>query len=328
MKPNRILAKSQRQLTYVYAIFLVMFVALFTAVPLFIQDHSSHIPRKIPSQSQLPTPDSSLSREIQQGQHRFRTQLIIFNGTFIIIAIAGSYVLARRTLKPLEDVLNKQEAFAAEVAHELKTPLANMLMQISAYKKVRGNIGKNEVLLLNDIAAQIKDLGLTADNILKLMAVDFVDDTLFKEPTNVSTLAAGVIKDFSAKAAEKRISLKPDIAEGAIIQANSLQIKQLINILIDNALKFTPAGGKVFIGVQKSPDHLTIFIEDTGIGIPASKQAEIFNRFYQVETDVNEGSGLGLAIAKRIIDLHHGSIQVASVENTGTILTVNLPIVS
>jgi signal transduction histidine kinase len=141
-----------------------------------------------------------------------------------------------------------------------------------------------------------------------------------------------VVRDLMSQtqplADERGVHLKPELNGGVRIEGDASRVRQLLLILLDNALTHTPSGGEVSIGVLRQNGHARVTVSDTGAGIPASDIPHIFERFYRADkarTRENGGSGLGLAIAKWIVDAHKGEIQVKSAPGEGTRVAINLP---
>ena len=127
---------------------------------------------------------------------------------------------------------------------------------------------------------------------------------------------------------KKHIALDIRNCDAHVIQADEQKIKQLMLILVDNAVKYTPDGGEVHVGFEKAPQgRVRFFVQDTGIGIAKEDQRRIFDRFYRVDKARSRemgGNGLGLSIAQEIVNLHQGSIEVTSTLGKGTRFTVEL----
>jgi signal transduction histidine kinase len=131
-------------------------------------------------------------------------------------------------------------------------------------------------------------------------------------------------------AEERGVQLRPDLNGGVRVEADPARVRQLLLILIDNALTHTPSGGKVSVEVVRRDGRAHVTIADNGDGIPPADLPHIFERFYRADKARNRengGSGLGLAIAKWIVDAHKGDIQVTSTEGKGTEVAVSLPAV-
>jgi two-component system cell cycle sensor histidine kinase PleC len=137
------------------------------------------------------------------------------------------------------------------------------------------------------------------------------------------------VRVLSARAAEKRLEVKLEVAPAIRLKADRRALKQVALNLLSNAVKFTPEGGRVTVRARTVAGVVTLAIEDTGIGIPKEALKNLGRPFEQVESQLtksHKGSGLGLAIAKSLIDLHGGSVRIRSTQGVGTIVLVRLPV--
>ena len=129
----------------------------------------------------------------------------------------------------------------------------------------------------------------------------------------------------------KRLSLTTDLSSDLRLEADAHALFQIVGNLVDNAIKFTPEGGRIAVRIKPAPDALNLYVEDSGIGIPREKLGRIGRPFEQVEGDLirsHGGSGLGLAIARSLAELHGGSLRIRSIMGSGTIVMVHLPLKS
>ncbi len=147
-------------------------------------------------------------------------------------------------------------------------------------------------------------------------------------PVELNEVVRGLITQATPLADERGVQLRPDLNGGVRVDADLVRVRQLLLILIDNALAHTPTGGEVSVGVVRQNGRAYVTVTDTGEGIPTSDLPHIFERFYRADkarTRENGGSGLGLAIAKWIVDAHKGEIAVTSAEGRGTEVAISLP---
>jgi signal transduction histidine kinase len=140
---------------------------------------------------------------------------------------------------------------------------------------------------------------------------------------------AGLVADqMEPLAADKEIALRRELESNVLVSGDELRLRQVVVNLLDNAIKYTPAGGTVTVSVHAQPDHARLEVRDTGIGIAPEAQRHVFERFFRAE-DVRsgevEGTGLGLAIVHSIIEAHQGSISVTSAKGQGAAVIVRLP---
>jgi signal transduction histidine kinase len=165
-----------------------------------------------------------------------------------------------------------------------------------------------------------------------LARADYGGTTVNMMPLDIDGIVSSAVKSAKHIAEQKGVSLSIVHLEPLRVMGDPQQLKQLFDNLIDNALKFTPAGGEITLNVQQVDQFARVEVSDTGIGIAAEHQARVFDRFYQVDTaraqDGTGGFGLGLSVARWISEAHHGSIEVRSQPGAGATFTVHLPLVA
>ena len=147
--------------------------------------------------------------------------------------------------------------------------------------------------------------------------------------TDLAAIAAEAVAEMRPEAQRKNISLSLSSDEAPTFAADPTRIGQLLGNLISNAVKFTAEGGRIDVSVRTDGDHAVLAVTDTGIGIPATDQEQIFERFFRSASATRQvipGTGLGLTITKAIVDAHHGTIAVDSEEGKGSTFTVRLPL--
>jgi signal transduction histidine kinase len=238
------------------------------------------------------------------------------------------FVLRETTAEREADRL--KEEFVATVSHELRTPLTSMIGYLELV--LQGEVGDLD-------PQQERFLGIVQRNADRLTTL--VGDLLFvaqvnanalridRRPVDLADLAASAVDSARAAAAEKEIALTLD-AEPVATEADPSRVAQLLDNLISNAIKFTPYGGTVRVGIGRDGDNAILKVSDSGIGIPAHEQERLFQRFFRTESARAReipGTGLGLAICRAIAEAHGGTIEVDSVEGHGTTFRVLLPVV-
>lgn len=258
---------------------------------------------------------------------RWRSAVLEINGLMLLLAIGASYFLARRSLEPLSDVLETQEQFAAELAHELKTPLATVLLELESFARSHDNITAAQKRELRKMAQSIRDVGQLTEQTLSLMAVERDEQPLKSEPCDLAAIAREAASLIEPAAREKSIKLTApaDGATAIVVTGRALQLRQLVTILLDNAIKFTPKGGQVTVMAQAANGKGSLTVKDTGPGIPIEEQAKIFERWYQRDGEQG-GAGLGLAIARRIAETNGGTLTVVSEVDGGASFTLAMPL--
>ena len=166
------------------------------------------------------------------------------------------------------------------------------------------------------------------DDLLFLARADSQQLTLEIKQFSLDSALRGVIESFGTLAETSGILLESSLDSEITYSGDAFRIKQLLVILLDNALKYTPSGGQVTLGLQNWDTFVEITVSDNGEGIEPEHLAKIFERFYRVDkarSQQKEGTGLGLAIADWIIQSHHGQVKVSSSPGEGTTFVISLP---
>jgi two-component system, OmpR family, sensor histidine kinase TctE len=220
----------------------------------------------------------------------------------------------------------KQHRFIADAAHQLKTPLAGLKTQaeLALREKEPGKITH----AVNQINLASGNLSHLVNQLLSLTKAE-PDGATFIEvkPVDLILLAQEVTADWVTTALKKNIDLgfSCDI-QTAMIQGNEVLLRELMNNLIDNAIRYTPKAGNITVGVDKEESALVFYVQDNGIGISSENQSRIFERFYRVLGTQQEGCGLGLTIVQEIAERHHATVSVMSEgESKGTLFQVRFP---
>lgn len=259
------------------------------------------------------------------------TYALIFLGLLaLVIATVIGHFMAGRAIIPMKEAYDKQKQFAADASHELRTPLA--VVMASADLLLADPSIQNPFLkeILGDLKDEVKKMSKLVSDLLMVARSDNNALKVKMQKIDLGKLLEQNIRMMTPLAEKKEISLVGENFRKMILTGDEQKIKQLILILVDNAIKYTPNGGKVIVRHEKSESNRAIFsVQDSGIGIAPEDQEKIFERFYRVDKVRSRemgGNGLGLAIAMEILKLHDGKIFVDSEVGHGTKFTVELKI--
>lgn len=236
----------------------------------------------------------------------------------------------KRQVEELEELDRLRNDFVATVSHELRTPLTNIIGEVELLEDGdRGELSSCQthgVSVINRNSARLLSL---IEDLLTLSQVETSTLRLHPEPTRVANVVVAVGNQVSPAADAKSISLEIDYgADVGVIVADPVQLDRALLNLLDNAVKFTPAGGKAALRVVRVGDNVEFTVSDTGIGIPEAEQVRLFTRFFRSSEATRlaiQGTGLGLVIVKRIVEAHGGTVSIASKPDVGTTVTVRLP---
>jgi signal transduction histidine kinase len=241
------------------------------------------------------------------------------------LALLGSTV--NRMLGRLEQSFSSLRRFTADASHELKTPL--MVLRAGVERAMTNPGTPTEALRsLEEVLEEIHRMSEMVENLLTLARADEGDAVLAVEPHDLRELISEAAETAGMLGEEPFISVRCEVPEVPVmVSVDRARIRQLLLNLVTNAIKYTPSGGKVSLGLVDKGDTVAIVMGDNGIGIPAADVAHIFDRFYRVDTARSRtgGTGLGLAITKWIAEAHGGTITVQSRVGRGTVFTVTLP---
>jgi two-component system OmpR family sensor kinase len=243
--------------------------------------------------------------------------------------LAEAFNMMCERLELLDQIRNQ---FVSNASHELKTPLSTMkiLSETLLYQEECDPEMQRE--FLSDINREIDRLNSIINDLLTLVQLDDRGVTKL-QPTllPLDKLIQGVARRLRPLAQNSEIELEVAIRDQIETTGDEMKLEQVAYNLIDNAIKYTPAGGKVRVELSRAGKKAVIRVSDTGIGIPRADQLHVFDRFYRVDKARSRdtgGTGLGLAIVKQIVLLHEGSVSVASEEEKGSTFTVELPIIN
>jgi signal transduction histidine kinase len=232
------------------------------------------------------------------------------------------------SLRLLEADRDRLREFIADVSHELRTPIAALRTFNDLQRD--GTVDEpTRIEFLERSSEQLRRLEWLSTNLLDLSRIEAGIFPLDVREGDLRDPIRSVVEAHAEVAEERGVALVAAVPSEAVSQRfDRERIVQLVNNLVGNALKFTPRGGEVFVELTSGVDEAIIEVRDTGPGIPASELPRIFERFYR-GTNVGEarasGSGLGLAIARSIVEMHAGSIEVASAVGEGSSFRVHLP---
>jgi two-component system sensor histidine kinase QseC len=217
----------------------------------------------------------------------------------------------------LEQAFANERNFTSDASHELKTPLAGLMTQLQVAQKTKDAAMRGQAL--QKCQQAVLRMTHMVQQLLTLSRVQHQNVQLDKQWVNLNQAMIAVIADIEFSAHEKNIDIELNGSEGIAIQANSQLLNILFRNLIDNAIKYTPVGGQVNVGLHPEARQVWVIIEDSGPGVADEDYARISQRFYRcVDTaQAAEGSGLGLSIVNRIVRLHEAEISFAKAQLGG-----------
>jgi signal transduction histidine kinase len=247
----------------------------------------------------------------------------------LVLVAAGGFVLVRKSTAPIERSIEFMRRFMADAAHELRTPIT-ILRTRAEIALQQPREAESYVSALRSVEAEAHRLGGIVDSLLVLARADTGERQIEKERFFLDDLAIDAAGAAQVVARQKNVDITVDEFEEAPVEGDPALIRQLIMILLDNAVKFTDAGGQVRVRVSMHDGSPTFAVEDTGIGIKAEELSRVFQRFFRGETarSRTNGAGLGLSIASWIAREHGAEISLTSEAGKGTTVAVKFPRVS
>ena len=222
---------------------------------------------------------------------------------------------------------NMRQEFVSNVSHEIQSPLTSIRGFAEVLQNDQLSLAERRHYL-EIIETESRRLSRLADDLLKLASLES-DETKFEPiPYALDKQLRNVVLVCEPQWSGKQINIEVDLAN-VTVQADTDLMNQVWLNLLTNSIKFTPAGGSIRLKLSEQGKQAIFSITDSGIGISSEELVHIFERFYKADksrTRTKEGSGLGLSIVKKIVEMHHGSIDVESTPGKGTTFTVLLPL--
>lgn len=268
-------------------------------------------------------PESPLVVQGSEAASQMALSLLYLNIVVLLAGGLGSYFLARRTLRPIEEAHEAQSRFTSDASHELRTPLSAMKTELEVTLRDPNLSAEEARELLQSNLEEVNKLIDVSELLLKLSRLDY--DKLERTPVDVVKMCKESLKQHP----KDRRRFKITSRKTAFVYANKPAVLELLGILIENSLKYSPAKSPISIRIFIRRGMVAFEITNQGEPIPLERQQKLFDRFYRADTSRTESSkngyGLGLSIARKIVEIHHGDISVTSTK-AGTKFTACLPV--
>jgi len=276
-----------------------------------------------------PGPMADLPRleELRDIQQRLLFRLVLINLVILAGTAAGGYFLAGKTLKPIQEMMQKQNTFISNASHELRTPLATLQAEMEAQlleKKISHQDAKR---LIQSNLEEVHSLKQLANGLLRTAEMN--SSSVSQQLQKISLLAVvkAAEKKVRSPARKKAITIRREI-EDATVLGMAADLISVFGILLENAIKYSPTGSEVHVSSKKTTRFIQIFVQDSGKGIAKKDLPYIFDRFYRADASRSEtdGFGLGLSIARELLLANKGEITVSSRPRKGSTFIVTLPL--
>jgi len=265
-----------------------------------------------------------LSQRVKERDAHNLTAIDITHAPDEILPVIQSL---NQLLERLDNSLLLQRQFTADAAHEIRTPLSAIKLNLDMLRRTEDV--KERKSIEQSLAAGVNRTIHLAQNLLQLARHESDAHSLKLEPVNVAHIAEQVINDHKVVAAEKNQHIHFARSDGKepIIDAQSHNVAIMIGSLLENALLYTPAQGKVDVRVYTEDDNIRLSISDNGPGIKADEKERVFDRFYRGQNVQEQGSGLGLSIVKKIVEHYKGQIAIyEGLDGRGSQFVIRFPI--
>lgn len=247
----------------------------------------------------------------------------------VVLSLFGSFFMADKAMIPIQKAWQQQKEFLADASHELRTPLSVIQTNLEIVRDNPSKTVRSQNRWLNNIYEEMTGMTKLVESLLFLAQADSHLQLLTRDWLSLSKAVAVAADAFRPVAAAQGISLDLRAETEVGYYGDEARLRQVVGILLDNAIRHTPSGGEIAVHLERSHHGMVLSVADTGEGISPEHIEKIFDRFYQADPARSHGgTGLGLAIAKWIVGNHGGTIAVASTVGEGTTFTVRLPLVS
>lgn len=258
----------------------------------------------------------------------FTRTLVLYLAAAVVVSAAASYLLSRRTLKPIVENWRAQTEFVQNASHELRTPLA--VIQTTG-ELLLDHPDSRVVDRFEDVSvitSETKRLARLVDDLMALSLDDAGRATVDASTVDVDALVNDVAAAYDDFASMQGKRLVVETAFGQAVEADADKLRQLLGIVLDNALKYTAPGDEIAVRTRASGAKCVIEVADTGCGIEPADRERVFERFYRADKARSRetgGHGLGLSLARAIVEAHGGTIALSANDPRGTVALIALP---
>ena len=289
---------------------------------------------------------SRIKKILEQGSDNFETKhrrkdgeirdvqtngkVVWIKGRRLIQVVVSDITERKRAEDKLRETMELKSQFISTVSHELRTPLTCIKEAVEVVLEgVAGEISDKQRHFLDIVKRNIERLAMLINDVLDFQRLESGRSKIEIKENDIREVVKSIEETLSLVAKQKGLNFIVEL-DGNLPRAwfDSNKMIQVLTNLISNSIKFTPIGGSVTVAILRQGDELVMRIRDTGMGIPKEAIPKIFDRFYRVSRPGKEiqGTGLGLSIVSKIVDLHHGRIEVESEIDKGTTFTVFIPL--
>jgi signal transduction histidine kinase len=266
-------------------------------------------------------------KSVEERDSSLRTMILVITGggfTGLLLSTVGGLFVAGRAIRPVRRSFERQREFVADASHELRTPLA--VIRVNAESTAR-SLSSQEAM--SDIVDEARYMTRLLDDLLVLAASDQEAMDLQIVRVDLAEIARSAARGVASLAEAAGLCFASQIEGPLGVDADAERCREVILALLDNAVKYTLAGGSIALEARAEQGDAVISVSDTGIGITAGDLPRVFDRFYRVDKARSRAAGsagLGLSIAREIMDAHGGTLTIESEPGRGTTATMRLPL--
>jgi signal transduction histidine kinase len=249
---------------------------------------------------------------------------LLILGAFAVLLIGiGSWALAGRSLRPAQLAWESQQIFVANASHELRAPLTLLRASAEVAQRQTG-LGREQRGLITDILQEVDHMSRLVDDLLLLSRLDAGTVPLDSRSFAASEIVSSLVREVTRAAEDKGVHIDVQESQGWI-RGDPFRMRQVLLILLENALRYSPRGGHISVYSKSEGDRVRIVVADEGPGIPANHLAHVFERFYQATRSDHAGAGLGLSIAQSLVEAMDGDIRLESESGKGVRAILTMP---
>lgn len=275
----------------------------------------------------IPPPPFADEEIIQEMKNHVVIVLLGINGVILVVMGGLSYFLAGQTLKPIQEMMETQDRFISDASHELRTPLTAMKSSLEVYARDPKLTLSEARSVLKDNINEVNRLQLLSESLLTLSEEDVRSSFISVRLDDVINQSMRLVMH---TADMKQIRIHAPSFGDVVVHGDKPKLVELFIIILDNAVKYSEKNSSILITNNLQKKGIEIHIQDEGCGIDENDLPHIFDRFYRSDSARKKqevgGYGLGLSIAKKIIEVHNGSITITSKPQKGTTVTLWFPI--
>ncbi|MEI6327010.1 MAG: HAMP domain-containing sensor histidine kinase [Candidatus Roizmanbacteria bacterium] len=266
---------------------------------------------------------------IEETKGRILMVIVILNASILLTGGGIAYLLAGKTLDPIQRMMESQKRFIGDASHELKTPLTSLRIASEVFMRDPSSSLHDARILIADNLTEIDGLQSLLETLIQMNKLEYDNkEIIINEHVSIKKIVSQSIQTISAHAASKSITITHDMADRSVI-GNELMLVKLLTILLDNAIKYSTVSSEIAITTSDHASHLILSVIDQGMGIDHKDLPHIFTRFYRADTartrtGESGGYGLGLSIAQKIADMHGTKLTVKSEKGSGSTFSISL----